>query len=598
MITVHTLGVNYRWVPPETLQTQLRLAHDLREDLVTLQLAYDDDLKAIWSTYPTVAVTEMALAAAEQAAEAAATAVNEERIRLRGKKIASALTSALAQARTRVRAARQARRDAIAAVKDDAAARRKDRTDQLRAAQKALYAQYCQQGDLYWATFNDVLDHHKNAVQRIVRQRASGKPAALRHHRFDGSGSIAIQLRRLAGMPARTPEVLADTKTGRYRNVLTMPWCNPDIWAHMTRSEQRHAGRVTVRMRCGSTAGQPQWIDLPVQAHRWLPADADIIGARLIATRTGATYSVRLAITARVGDPEPSAGATVALHIGWRKTDNGTVVATWRSDTPLTIPTPLTGVVVPDSGGRTGHVIMPAVVNTRLDRHAETASVRGLSLDAIRATVIDHLTATGPLPYRDTELTAADIALWRSPARFAALATAWRDHPNAAIRDIGATLETWRHADKKLWQRQEHGRAKAIGHRDDLYRQVAAMFSTQCKRIILDGTSIAELARTSKEQSELPNQVQQDIDRRRDHAAPGTLREFIHAAGTRDGLEITTVRATDLSRTHARCGHINPADDRYLTRPVTCDGCGASYDPDASATIIMMGIPTPAADGP
>jgi hypothetical protein len=46
-VTVHTMGVHYRWELPNTVRAQLRLAHDLREDLVTLQLAYADDVRAI-----------------------------------------------------------------------------------------------------------------------------------------------------------------------------------------------------------------------------------------------------------------------------------------------------------------------------------------------------------------------------------------------------------------------------------------------------------------------------------------------------------------------------------------------------------------------
>ena len=43
------MGVHYRWELPNIVRAQLRLAHDLREDLVTLQLAYADDVRAIWS---------------------------------------------------------------------------------------------------------------------------------------------------------------------------------------------------------------------------------------------------------------------------------------------------------------------------------------------------------------------------------------------------------------------------------------------------------------------------------------------------------------------------------------------------------------------
>ncbi len=82
-ITVHTMGVHYRWQVPDVLRQQLRLAHDLREDLVSLQLAYDEDIKKIWSSYPSVATAEVQLAAAEQRVESAGAAMKAARIAAR-----------------------------------------------------------------------------------------------------------------------------------------------------------------------------------------------------------------------------------------------------------------------------------------------------------------------------------------------------------------------------------------------------------------------------------------------------------------------------------------------------------------------------------
>lgn len=73
-----------------------------------------------------------------------------------------------------------------------------------------------------------------------------------------------------------------------------------------------------MRMRCGSLGGQPQWIDLPVQAHRWLPQDADITRAKLTVTRLGADLRARLSITARLPHPTiPCRGdlPTLAIHL-------------------------------------------------------------------------------------------------------------------------------------------------------------------------------------------------------------------------------------------------------------------------------------------
>lgn len=338
-ITVHTMGVHYRWQVPEVVRQQLRLAHNLREDLVSLQLAYDEDIKAIWSSYSAVAAAETQVAAAEAQAVAANEAVKSARSMVGGKHVDRTLTDRLREARTVLKTARQTRRDAIAGVRQAATQRRRERAAQLAADHKALYRTYCQQGEqtLFWATFNDVVDEHRAAVRRIQQQRAHGRPATLRHHRFDGTGTLAVQLQRTTGAPARTPAVLADP-AGRYHNVRQLPWIDPERWTDMSRAEQRRAGRTTVRMRCGSIEGRPQWIDLPAQAHRWLPPDADIIGAKLSLTRIGADLRARLSVTARLARtvaPRPRDLPTVAIHSGWHSIESGIVVAHWRSDRPL-----------------------------------------------------------------------------------------------------------------------------------------------------------------------------------------------------------------------------------------------------------------------
>ena len=584
-MTVHTMGVHYKWQIPEVLRQQLWLAHNLREDLVSLQLAYDDDLKAIWSSYPDVAQAEDTMAAAEADAAALSERVKQARVEARSKKISTELTQQLRDAKKRLKDARQARRDAIAVVKDDAAERRKARSDQLAADRKALYGQYCRDGDLYWASFNTVLDHHKTAVKRIAAQRASGKPATLRHHRFDGSGTIAVQLQRQAGAPPRTPMVLAD-EAGKYRNVLHIPgWTDPDVWEQMTRSQCRQSGRVTVRMRCGSTDGQPQWIDLPVQVHRWLPADADITGAELVVTRVAGIYRAKLCVTARIGDTEPvTSGPTVALHLGWRSTEEGTAVATWRSDAPLDIPFDLRTVMRVDAAGTSGTIVVPATIERRLTRTENIASSRSLALDALRDKVVGWLSDNDAPTYRDAPLEAATVKQWKSPQRFASLAHAWKDN-GTEISDI---LWAWFSLDRKQWAQQENGRRKALGHRDDLYRQIAAVISDQAGHVLVDDTSVAELSARAMERTELPTEVQQKIDRRRDHAAPGGLRASVVAAMTRDGVPVTIVAAADFTRTHSRCGHVNPPDDRYLSNPVRCDGCGAMYDQDRSFVTLML----------
>lgn len=589
-VTVHTMGVPAWWKLPEQLNDQIRLAHELRNELVELQHRYEQEKQDIWSSYPKVAAAESRLAAAEDAAKDAGEAVSAERSRLRTKKVTGPLADALKTAGGALKVAKAERRAAIADVHESATLQLQAAADRLQAAQKALYGRYCTHGDLYWATSNAVLDHHKTAVKMIARKRSEGQPAQLRFHRFDGTGTIAVQLQRRAGVPPRTPATIADPQ-GRWRNALELPWLDPDgLWAKMTRAEQRVAGRIEARIRCGSSDGEPAWITVPLQAHRWLPADADITGAQLTITRTAGHLTARLAVTAKVPDRQPVSAElpTIAIHLGWLTEEQGTRVATWRSTAPLDIPAHLRGVLTADKGHTTGTIVVPASIGARLQRHAETTSVRDLSLDAVRGKLVSWLAEHGPAAYRDTELSAGDVTRWKSAARFAALATAWRTSPPEGGKEIAGILEMWRVADRRLWESSEHGRRKALGARDDLYRQIAAAVSTRTSHVVLDDTNISKVSLDAVRRSELPNAVQQGIDRRRDHAAPGMLRTAITAAAKRDGLAVTVVPAAGLSRIHARCGHQNPADDRYLTRPVPCDGCGATYDPDSSATSLML----------
>lgn len=588
-VIVQTMGVPSRWKMPDQLLDQLRLARGLSNELVERRHAYEQAVRDIWSSYPAVRTAETALAAAETEAEAAKEAVAAERARLRTKRVTGPIADRAKSAYAAVKKARAARRDAIAEVRDAAEDRLREAADRLKAEHKALYQRYCTNGDLYWATFNAVVDHHKTAVKTVQRLQSQGLPAQLRFHRFDGTGTIAVQLQRQDGVPPRTPATVADPD-GRWRNVLQLPWLDPDgVWDQMTRAEQRRAGRIEARIRCGSAAGEPAWITVPLQAHRWLPAGADITGAQLTVTRTAGHLRARLAVTAKVPAAVPvTGGPTVALHLGWLREDAGTRVATWRSTAPLDIPGELAGVMAAGPDARTGTIVVPALIAARLDRHAETKSVRDLSLAAVRDKLVSWLTEHGPATYRDSEITAGEVSRWKSPARFAALATAWRADPPDRGEEIAGVLEMWRAADRRLWESSEHGRRRALGRRDDLYRQVAAVLAAQAATVVVDDTGIADLARGAVSRSDLPNQTQQAIDRRRDHAAPGFLRQAVVSAAARDGVEVVTVPAAGLSRVHANCGHENPADDRYLTRPVRCDGCGADYDPDASATVLML----------
>lgn len=562
MVTRYTIGVPAGpsgWTITDQVHAQLRLAHKLREDLVTVQLLHEQALEDMWSSYPRVAYVEWLLAEADH--------------------LAAQLNTQPAE----VRRLRQCRRDEIAAVSEDSKARRTELVGRLAARHKQLYADYCRSGDLYWGTFNFILKAHTEAVKRISDQRKRGRPAALRRHRFDGTGTLAVTLQRQAGKPARTPAVIADPD-GRYRNVLFIPWVDPDVWERMTRAQRVHAGRGIVRMRCGSRDGRPEWVDIQVQAHRMAPAHADISGATLTITRTADRYRAQIAVTAELPRPQPvTGGPTVAMHMSWRDTAADLQVATWRSSRPLDIPAAWHTVMAPDSSRNTGRIVLPEYLTERLDRADQLRSKHNRDLNRLRTRLVAWLDERGPVPHptRDGQITAGEVARWRSPSQFASLARAWSERCPTGAEKLLAALFHWR----RRWQDQENLRARTLRRRDDMWRNIAAILADQCGQVVLDGTRILSTARPP---SDRPDHVEATIAQRRALAAPGRLRSAIMNACNRDGVAVRVVSADGLSRIHARCGHENPGDDRYVSRPVRCDGCGSDYDPDQSATALML----------
>lgn len=62
----------------------------------------------------------------------------------------------------------------------------------------------------------------------------------------------------------------------------------------------------------------------------------------------------------------------------------------------------------------------------------------------------------------------------------------------------------------------------------------------------------------------------------------------LHAAAHTDTQLGAALREAGLGRIHADCGHENPADGRYVSAAVRCDGCGVTYEVDDSTTMLMM----------
>lgn len=566
-------------LPPEVDQ-QLHLAHDLREDLVTLQLRYEDRKRDIWSSVPDISAIESTLAETEARIVETARQVATERSagRTRGQTASSPLLVALRRTKRELSACRQ---ELINAAKPTVDPQLAEAVQDLEKAIKDLYGAYCQEGELYWASYNDVLTHHRTAVNQINKERKKGRPAQLRHHRFDGSGAIAVQLQRAQGQPQRSPEVLSRDGSA-WRNVLHLhPWIPAPEWGALSPPEQRRRRLGSVRF----SLGHGRHVELPIIVHRMMPPEADVTGARLVVYRRGGHRKVELHVTARLPKPpSPPPGSTVAIHLGWRRDEDDLRVCTWRSTEPVTVPPSLSSIVIQDTD-RSGWLRLPAAWLHRTQAHAQIASQRAIAQDRMREKLVTALESS---PHE--ELPASDVARWRSPGRFAALAIRWRIDAPQAHTTTATMLEDWRRGDRLLWEPQAHGTAGAIAARDDMYRRFAHWLTSTASSVVVDDTVLSDLARRKPDrEQDIPGVVADQASRQRTSAAPGRLRTIVIAAARKRGITEEEVSHTGLSRTHYRCGHQNPADDRYAaSRVVRCDGCGGKYDQDASATLLML----------
>ena len=597
-VVVHVYGVppvlhGERVRLPAEVDEQLSLAHCLREDLVTLEHQRQDAVTAVWSSYPQIAAIETQLTAAETELTDRSAAAAAERSAAR-KKGPTESSEAVRQLKARIKDLRSQRRTAIADAHPTATPRLTAIADAHRAAIKALYADYSQGRGLYWATYNDVVAHHQVATKRVAAERKAGRPANIRHHRYDGSGSITVQLQRQTGAPPRLPATIADEQNGPWRNVLYLtPWVDPDTWATLARAEQRRRRLGVVRLALGNK----RHLSIPVLVHRMLPADADITSARLVVRRVAGHRKIELHVTARIKDPVTrSGGPAVALHLGWRREDGGAVrVATWRSTAPVHVPDDLNDLVHADTD-HTGTISLPARWWHRVSTQPEMAARRATSLNDIRDQLVAALTDNPLTITADDEdaqpvPTAAAVATWRSPARFAHLARTWATDCPAGHQATAAALENWRRSDRRLWEQQAHGTANTLAARADAYRRTMSWLLTGASRLVLDNTAIADLARRADPATEptLPTAVTDRVAHQRIGASPGQLRSIATTTANSYGVAVAVMPHTGITRTHYRCGHLNPADDRYsAARIVTCDGCGQHYDQESSATLMLL----------
>lgn len=493
---------------------QLRLAQQLRNDLVQIEREYADYVAATWETHPEVA-------AAAERAQTAFDAVGEVVQEMKEHHKADRTTkprpddkAALADARATWRSAKADLKVCKDAARDALGPTFKAGVDVKRAAVKATYALYAQDRGLHWASYTEVVRHHQTAAKMVGQKRKLGQRAELRFGRYTGAGTLAVQIMWQAGKPVCTPELFRD----------------PKRYTEATLSGRGRHRTLTVRLSGKRT------ITLPLVYHREIPADAEIKMVKITRRRIASKHRITVAIVCRIPDPEPrTSGATITVTPSWAGIGEGWLrVAYVDSDRDLTTPpaeiAPLIRLM-----GRHAEVAYDPQWHEVLERDDGIRSYRDRQIEDLRPKVAAALKGDENLAEL-VEATAADVTRWRSPRNFAMLAIRWRER--APEHELAPDIEAWRKRDAHLWEYESHERDQVIARRRDAYRKVAAwLCGPGTMKLNLGDLDLAGIRRTtdiSKEDTFAARRGRAQMQT----AAPGELRELIAVAASLRGIEV------------------------------------------------------------
>ena len=507
-----TMHITYRygcpaWAElPAPLIQEMRLAHDLREELVAWDLAYDQEREAILrdasEQYRAAGETLDALLSAEP----------------RDWPTINAARKAMAPLR------KAAAQQAEAPLRELAERRsRKERYHAIRAAFCATDG-----AGLHWANWAITEAAHERAKRAMVKRRQQGLPAELHHHRWDGSGTIGIiQSGKIGDYP--TSLFASGEATGPWPSLARLvPWEAPE----RHRSREGRSRLRGLELRVGQH-GRSTTVTIPLVYHRPLP-DGLVRQVTVTTRRVGPDLRASVSVVVEVPGTAPrTKGPVVTFVPGWKATGHpGIQIGALSGLDANTAPPDVAEWAIQD--GEVVRLYAPAILYGSVGRHASFKSVRDKDLDVVRERIVAALRAE-PALAESVEVRAGEVARWRSAGRLARLVRHWpTDHPDYA------ELEAWRQRDKHLWCYDAHESDQLLARRRDLYRQLAAWVARSAGELVIQGIDVAGLAR--KDADETPaDKITRDQMRL---VAPGELVAALTWAAKREGVPYRLVPAS------------------------------------------------------
>jgi len=402
-----------------------------------------------------------------------------------------------------------------------------------------------------------------------------------RFKRWKGEGCVGLQLQQRDGEYMDTESLF-----GCSDSRLQIGPVPSTAWDGGHRREQRTMVRIRIGSECqkcgafctsrhcpecgdgGVAYRSPVWATWPMILHRLIPDGSVVKWAKVKREKIAGKDRWSLHLTIDEPEQEPRCGeGTVAVDVGWRKTETGMRVGYWQDDS-----------------GDHHSICIDHEILDRLRKVDELESIRKRNMNAAKSQLRSWLATWEEVPdwMREAE---RHMHAWRSQNRLACLVLRWR-HSRWEGDDRGyEDLEDWRKQDKHLWTWQENLRGKVLRRRREVYRVEAARLAERYDTVVLTDFDLRDTQRHPSDTS-----TKEEIDAvkwQQKAAACSVLRQSIRNAITSRGGRVIEVEAKLMSRTCYRCGYAGEwAKPEELEH--TCPACGSTWDRDFNSTMNML----------
>lgn len=554
----------------DVVREQMRLAHRYRNALVEIERGRRAAHRALLSSVGDMPALEATHAQADAIVRAAREEGKRERSKSRSRAISAEVKSCINAAKNEAKATRSALFEARRRLRDDPRiTNERERIDDTARALVRNAREHC---GVYWGTY--LLSEDAMQASAKMPLYDGAEPNDPRFVPWRGEGRVQVQIQAQAGKPSfRVSDAHRETDT-RLRIA-------PVDLEKDTRGERRRAARTSLRMRVASDGTSPIWATWPMIMHREMAGVIKrvVVSLRLVGNRE--VWSVEVYVDN--GEIVPAArDGVVAVDLGWRAGRKALRVA-----------------MILGSDGETVEVFISPEVEAQIRKCEEIRRVRDTGFNAAR----DVLTAwidAHEVPARIRDAT-SHLMQWRSCARLAALARRWKTSRFDGDTEAYEALEAWRYHDEHLWNWECSQRRKALLHRRETYRVLAARLAKRYGTLVLEDFNLREVAvvppveagpvegleRNGDGSRPVPAQQDKIARSNRHLSSTSELRLVLVNAFRSRGGYVDRVLAEDTTQACCVCGTIQDFDAAKYLR-WTCTECGSRKDQDTNADFNLL----------